>query len=138
MRIARMALNVNSRIFRNPAPQNSKTNLICQLETGAPRGPCLFFANASNLTAMARRGPNTPRGKAASSRNATTHGLTSDAPVIPGESREEWRRFLAGIIADWEPVGQFETEHAATIALLMWRRRRVARYEVASITANMQ
>jgi hypothetical protein len=88
--------------------------------------------------AMARRGPNTQRGKAASSRNAVKHGLTSDAPVIPGESLEQWRRFLAGIIASWEPVGRLEIEHAATIASLMWRRRRVPRFEVASITDNIQ
>ena len=83
-------------------------------------------------------GPKSDRGKAATSRNAVKHGLTSDAPVIPGESLEEWRRFLAGIIASWEPVGQLETEHAATIASLMWRRRRVPRFEAAAITANMQ
>ena len=83
-------------------------------------------------------GPKTPAGKAVASRNAVKHGLTSDAPVIPGESLEEWRRFLAGIIASWEPVGQLEIEHAATIASLMWRRRRVTRFEVAAITENIQ
>jgi len=87
---------------------------------------------------MARRGPNTERGKTTSSRNAVKHGLTSDAPVIPGESLAEWQRFLAGIIASYEPVGQLETEHATTIASLKWRRRRVTRFEVAAITANMQ
>jgi hypothetical protein len=83
-------------------------------------------------------GPKTPAGKAVASRNAVKHGLTSDAPVIPGESLEEWQRFLAGIVASWEPVGQLEIEHAATIASLMWRRRRVARFEVAAITENIQ
>jgi hypothetical protein len=61
-------------------------------------------------------GPNTRQGKAASSRNAVRHGLTSDAPVIPGESLAEWQRFLAGIIAGYEPVGVLETEHTTTIA----------------------
>jgi hypothetical protein len=83
-------------------------------------------------------GPKTQRGKAASSRNAVKHGVTSDAPVIPGESLQEWQRFLTGIIASYEPVGQLETEHATTLASIMWRRRRVARFEVAAITANIQ
>src|SRR5213596_3211876 len=87
---------------------------------------------------MTRRGPNTQHGKAASSRNAVKHGLTSDSPVIPGESLAEWQRFLAGIVASYEPVGGLETEHATMIASLMWRRRRVARFEIAVIAANME
>src|SRR5438132_1402432 len=87
---------------------------------------------------MGKRGPNTPESKAAVRHNAVKHGLTSDAPVIPGESLAEWQRFLAGIIAGYEPVGRLETEHATMIASLMWRRRRVARFEVAVITANME
>ena len=83
-------------------------------------------------------GPKTQHGKVAVRHNAVKHGLTSDAPVIPGESLAEWERFLAGIIAGYEPVGGLETEHATTIASLMWRRRRVARFEVAVITANME
>jgi len=83
-------------------------------------------------------GPKTQHGKVAVRHNAVKHGLTSDAPVIPGESLAEWERFLAGIIAGYEPVGGLETEHATTIASLMWRRRRVARFEVAVIAANME
>jgi len=87
---------------------------------------------------MGKRGPNTPESKAAVRHNALKHGLTSDSPVIPGESLAEWQRFLAGIIAGYEPVGRLETEHATMIASLMWRRRRVARFEVAVIAANME
>ena len=83
-------------------------------------------------------GPKTPQGKAASSRNAIKHGLTSDAPVIPGESLAEWQRFLAGIVASYEPVGRLETEHATTIASFMWRRRRIPRFEVAVVAPNME
>src|SRR5207244_5645630 len=83
-------------------------------------------------------GPKTQQGKVASSRNAVKHGLTSDAPVIPGESLAEWQRFLAGIIAGYEPVGRLEPEHATTIASLMWRRRRVTRFEVPVIAASME
>ena len=87
---------------------------------------------------MARRGPNTERGKATSGRNAVKHGLTSDALVVPGESLAEWQRFLAGIIASYEPVGRLETQHATTIASLMWRLRRVPRYEAAAIAARIE
>jgi hypothetical protein len=51
-------------------------------------------------------GPNTRRGKAASSRNAVKHGLTSDAPVIPEiESFEELERHRAGTVAGFAPEG---------------------------------
>ena len=59
-------------------------------------------------------------------------------PSSPASPSKNGRRFLAGIIAGYEPVGRLETEHAATIASLMWRRRRVPRFEVAVITENIQ
>src|SRR5207247_11146423 len=101
-------------------------------------GACLSFSVTPNLVPMGKRGPNTPESKAAVRHNALKHGLTSDAPVIPGESLPEWQRFLAGIIAGYEPVGRLATEHATMIASLMWRRRRVARFYVAVIAANME
>ena len=58
---------------------------------------------------MARRGPNTERGKAAARVNAVKHGLRSNAPVIPElESFEDWDRHRAAIVASWEPKGGFE------------------------------
>ena len=79
---------------------------------------------------MARRGPNTARGKAASSRNAVKHGLRSGAPVIPElESFDDWERHRAGIVASFEPEGGFETFLAERIASLAWRLNRVPRYE---------
>src|SRR5438552_8417206 len=79
---------------------------------------------------MARRGPNTERGKAASSLNAVKHGLRSNAPVIPEvESFEDWDRHRAAIVASWEPEGGFETFLAERVASLSWRLNRVPRYE---------
>jgi len=79
---------------------------------------------------MARRGPSTARGKAASSRNAVKHGLRSDAPVIPElESFDDWERHRAGIVASFEPEGAFEAWLAGRIASLSWRLNRVPRYE---------
>src|SRR6059036_1610031 len=79
---------------------------------------------------MVRRGPNTERGKAASSRNAIKHGLRSDAPVIPEiESFEDWERHRAAIIVSWEPEGGFEAFLGERIASLSWRLIRVPRYE---------
>jgi hypothetical protein len=54
---------------------------------------------------MARRGPNSERGKAAS-RGSIKHGLRSDAPVIPElESFEEGERHCARTVASFAPEG---------------------------------
>jgi len=83
-------------------------------------------------------GPKTDRGKAAVKFNATQHGLRSDAPVIPGlESFEGWRHHRDGIVKSLQPEGHLETELAEHIASLLWRKRRVARYEVAAITLSI-
>lgn len=62
--------------------------------------------------------------------NAMRHGLTSDAPVIPGvEDPQRWEEHLAAVIADRAPQGSVETLLAERIASLTWRLRRAARYE---------
>ena len=79
---------------------------------------------------LAKGGPRTARGKAASRSNAVKHGLRSDAPVIPGlEDFDEWDQFRDGILASYAPEGELETENARRIASLLWRLRRAGRYE---------
>jgi hypothetical protein len=47
-----------------------------------------FHANRRN--AQASTGPRTPEGKAASSANATRHGLSAAFRVLPNENQEEF------------------------------------------------
>jgi hypothetical protein len=66
--------------------------------------------------------------------NALRHGLTSDAPVIPGvESCEEWEAHRESVLADLSAEGAVESALANRIARLLWRLRRVDRYECATI-----
>lgn len=79
-------------------------------------------------------------GKARSSRNATKHGVTSSAPVIPGELLEDWNRHRDGFVAELlpertGPVGVFLAERAASLA---WRLRRLERYETTTLTAALE
>ena len=79
-------------------------------------------------------GPRTPAGKAASSRNAVSHGLLSDAPIAtPFEQPQAWQDHRAALLQELAPAGHLETILAERIALLHWRLARVARYEVALI-----
>jgi hypothetical protein len=75
---------------------------------------------------MTRRGPRTSEGKTASSRNATTHGLTADAPVVRQVERiEDWEYHLDQVIASLEPQGYMEAQLAVRIAEILWRQRRI-------------
>jgi hypothetical protein len=83
---------------------------------------------------MRKGGPRTTQGKAIVAHNAIRHGVCAVAPVIPGiEHAEDWEAHRAGIRASIQPVGSLEIELAERVALLLWRLRRVARFETAAI-----
>lgn len=70
-------------------------------------------------------GPRTLAGKARSSRNATRHGLTSRAVVLPTvESADDWAAHRDAIVASLTPMGALEAELAERVAVLTWRLRR--------------
>jgi hypothetical protein len=79
---------------------------------------------------MGKRGPTTARGREAVRRNAVKHGLRSDDPVVTAhESPADWKRHRDAIIESLSVEGHLETELADRVALLLWRLKRVARYE---------
>lgn len=70
--------------------------------------------------------------------NAVHHGLTADAPIIPGESVEDWLEFRDGIAGSLAPVGAFEAAIVERIATLFWELRRVSRYEREAIAVAVE
>jgi len=71
--------------------------------------------------------------------NALRHGLTSNVPVIPGvESAEEWEAHLAAILNDCAPDGALQTSLVEHAASLIWRLRRVQRYECEAISVGRE
>jgi hypothetical protein len=64
-------------------------------------------------------GPVTREGKEVVRWNATSHGLRSLAPVIPGvEKKEDWEEHRAGNLESLQPEGHLETVLAERVALL--------------------
>jgi hypothetical protein len=53
--------------------------------------------------------------------------------VLPNESRPEWEEYRAQIVEDLHAEGPIETALAERAASSIWRLRRVAAYEEASI-----
>ena len=84
-------------------------------------------------------GPKTAQGKAVVRWNATRHGISSPAPVVPGlEKTEDWQEHRDGILENLSPVGHLELTLAERVALLSWRLHRVTRYETEAIAISQE
>ena len=84
-------------------------------------------ANAAN--ARLSTGPRTPDGKAASSQNARTHGLTAKDLVIGPEDRDEFDEMLAEFQADVRPHGAVQQALFDQLVASAWNLRRIRRME---------
>lgn len=82
-------------------------------------------------------GPKTELGKARSALNRASHGLRSEVQVIPGESAEDFRAFVAGIALELKAEGEAESAAANLIASCLWRLGRVPRYLAGAAAEEM-
>jgi hypothetical protein len=80
-------------------------------------------------------GPVTETGKAASSRNALSHGLTAERHFLEGEDPAEFAQLRAALVSQMQPVMAIEIDLVDRIARHMWRLKRVPAFEVAVISA---
>jgi hypothetical protein len=79
--------------------------------------------------------PRSQEGKAVVRWNATRHGISSSAPVVPGlEKPQDWQLHLSGVLESLQPEGHLETLLTERVALLSWRLHRVTRYETEAIS----
>ncbi len=91
---------------------------------------------ANRENALRSTGPVTAAGKAKVAANAVKAGLFARSLVVPalGESADGFERFRRQIVADIAPDGPLECELADRVVGLLWRMRRVVRYESAAIS----
>ena len=78
-------------------------------------------------------GPRTLRGKNKVRRNATKHGIFSEAILKGRESRSEYQALLAGLTENFQPEGTMEELLVQKLCTLLWRQRRLLRAECAAI-----
>jgi hypothetical protein len=90
-------------------------------------------ANAAN--ARLSTGPRTEEGKARSSQNARTHGLTAADLVIAAEDREEFDELHAQLQSDVAPQGAIQQTLFDQLVSAAWNLRRIRRME-AELTAS--
>lgn len=92
---------------------------------------------ANRANAQLRTGPRTPAGRAASSRNATRHGVLSAAVVVAdGENADEFNALREGLQQEFAPQGVVEATLVDQLAILIWRNRRLADSERAMLNAR--
>lgn len=84
-------------------------------------------ANRQNATLST--GPTSAEGKAVSSRNAFSHGLTASEPLLPGEDPAEFAEYLEAYRRTYRPSGFQAEELVAELASIRWRLRRVPSFE---------
>jgi hypothetical protein len=87
---------------------------------------------ANRRNAQRSTGPRTDDGKAASSQNALTHGLTAasdSCAVLPSEDEVAYEELLLQLEREQRPQGVLQREIVGHIAQVLWKLRRVPSVE---------
>jgi hypothetical protein len=85
---------------------------------------------ANRRNAQKSTGPKTAEGKAISSQNGLTHGLTSrKCPILPGENEEEYRELQDALTRDLKPRGAMQRELVEDLVQARWKIRRIPAIE---------
>ena len=92
---------------------------------------------ASRANGSKSRGPVTPAGKLASSRNAITHGMLCGTIVLNGESADRFLGLLAALFEEFEPQTPFEESLIENMAAARWRQMRIWGMEKAGMEHEM-
>jgi len=90
--------------------------------------PERLAANAAN--AQHSTGPRTPEGRARSSQNARTHGLTARDVLIAPDEREEFEQLLNDYQMDVQPQGAAQQSLFDDLVAAAWDLRRIRRMQV--------
>src|SRR4051812_36315553 len=86
-------------------------------------------ALANRQNSLHSTGPVTVAGKASSSQNATSHGLTSKQIVLPGENAAHYDELRQGLLATYVPANACEAVLVEELAAASWRLLRARRHE---------
>jgi hypothetical protein len=94
--------------------------------------------DANRRNGARSKGPVTPEGKANSSRNSTTHGLSSRKIfVLANESPDIFDGLVAAFVRHYQPANEYEHELCLNIAHAHWRIRRLAIVETGLFDREM-
>jgi hypothetical protein len=92
---------------------------------------------ASRANGAKSHGPVTLEGKAASSRNSSTHGIFRSPFTLRNESEPAFLQMEAEFKQEWNPQGPTETALVEQMIISQWRLKRMWQAEVAGIDLQM-
>jgi hypothetical protein len=122
--------------FSSPTQQTSTTRPARTPPAHAKTAPEVLHANpipnpqpvrarANRANALLSTGPRTAAGKQRSSLNATTHGLTSQSPVLAAEDPAAYQRQCRQFVDEYQPANPTETQLTQELADTAWRLNRI-------------
>jgi len=82
-------------------------------------------------------GPDTPQGRATSSRNSLRHGFAAKSVVLPTESSSEFQALLDSYVVQFDPQGGVEEDLVQTMVAARWRLRRISTIETTLLNNEM-
>jgi len=88
---------------------------------------------ANQQNAAHSTGPSSPEGKAASSRNATSHGLTGHFAVLPHEDLEGFERMHDDYVRTFTPRNDHQYFLVSRMVESRWKLSRLTRMEAALV-----
>ena len=91
---------------------------------------------ANRANSVRSTGPKSPLGKARSSTNACKHGLTAQTVVIGDEDPAQFDSLRKALEEEFEPHSLMERELVERLAGIVWRLRRMPKFEAALIEAR--
>ena len=83
--------------------------------------PSQAQVDANRQNAQQSTGPRSEAGKAASSRNAVTHGFTGATFVVSPAEKEAWERFRDELLPHFNPQTPAERAYALAVIQNRWR-----------------
>ena len=93
---------------------------------------------ASRANGALSKGPVTTRGKQASSRNSTRHGLPVRTVVLEAESEQRFLALLEAYVLEFQPVTAAELSLVKTLTVAKWCQLRVWGVEKSSLDRELR
>jgi hypothetical protein len=94
-------------------------------------------AEAARRNGAQSRGPITPEGKAASSRNALKHGITTRDVVLHTENPAVFAQYRQIFLDKFQPADPYELDLTEQLAGIAWRLRRAESTETALLDIHV-
>jgi hypothetical protein len=99
--------------------------------------PSKLKSAMSRANGAKSRGPKTPQGRATSSMNALSHGLTAKTLILPNENQDLFLEMFTAYFDLFRPANQMEIDVVCDIVANRWRLRRTWRYQTAILDVEM-